>query len=106
LSTWNESIPDFFIIFPRYTVIGKQLLITNDRNRVCWEVLGLSQDGACIDLFENLRVNSLKVSGDLWNATIFNPPLFSMVNTFKMQIWIRNPGIRTLERDKNHEKEW
>ncbi len=45
-----------------------------------WEVLGLSQDGAFI-LFENLSVNSLK--GDLSNATTFNPPLFSLVNTFK-----------------------
>ncbi len=62
------------------TVIGWQLLISNDRNRVRWAVLGLSQDGACTDLFENLRVNSLK--GDLSNATTFNPPLFSLVNTF------------------------
>jgi hypothetical protein len=32
-------------------------------------------------LVENLSVNSLK--GDLSNATTFNPPLFSLVNTFK-----------------------
>jgi hypothetical protein len=36
-------------------------------------------------LFENLSVNSLK--GDLSNATTFNPPLFSMVNTFKTAVW-------------------
>jgi hypothetical protein len=33
-------------------------------------------------LFENLSVNSLK--GDLLNATTFKPPLFSLVNTFKL----------------------
>ena len=32
-------------------------------------------------LFENLSEISLK--GDLSNATTFNPPLFSLVNTFK-----------------------
>ncbi len=42
--------------------------------------LGLSEDGACTDLFENLSVNSLK--RDLSNATTFNPPLFSLVNNF------------------------
>ncbi len=31
-----------------YAVIGKQLLISNDRNRVRWVVLGLSQDGAAL----------------------------------------------------------
>jgi hypothetical protein len=36
---------------------------------------------ALSDLYENLSVNSLK--GDLMNATTFNPPLFSLVNTFK-----------------------
>ena len=44
-------------------------------------VLGLSQDGACTDLFQNLSVNSLK--GDLSNATTFKLPLFSLDNTFK-----------------------
>ncbi len=62
------------------TVIGKQLFISNDKNRVRWVVLGLLQDGACTDLVENLSVNSLK--GDLWNATPFNPPLFSLHNIF------------------------
>ncbi len=64
-----------------YADICKQLLISNDRNMVRWVVLGLSEDGACTDLFENLIVNSLK--GGLSNATTFNPPLFSLVNTFK-----------------------
>jgi hypothetical protein len=56
-------------------------LIANDKNRVRWLVLGLSQDGACIDLYENHSENSLK--GDLSNDTTVNPPLFSLVNTFK-----------------------
>jgi hypothetical protein len=34
-------------------------------------------------LFENFSVNSLK--GDLSNSTTFNPPLFSLVNTFNLQ---------------------
>jgi hypothetical protein len=56
--------------------------ISNDRNRVRWAVLDLSQDGACTESFYNLSVNSLK--GVLSNATTFkfNPPLFSLVNTF------------------------
>jgi hypothetical protein len=44
-------------------------------------VLGLSQDGACTNLIENLRENSLK--GDLSNINIVNTPLFLLVNTFK-----------------------
>jgi hypothetical protein len=75
------KFPGFFISLRRYTVIGNQLLISNDRNRVRRVVLGLSQDGACTDLLENLSVNSLK--RDLSNALTFNPPLFSLVNTFK-----------------------
>jgi hypothetical protein len=58
---WHTSLPDFFIQLQRNTTIWKQFLISNDRNNVCWEVLGLSQDGACIDLVENLSENSLKV---------------------------------------------
>jgi hypothetical protein len=64
-----------------YAVICKQLLNANDINRVRWVVLELLQDGACTDFFENLRENSLK--RDLSNATTFNPPLFSLVDTFK-----------------------
>jgi hypothetical protein len=55
-------------------------LISNDRNRVHGAVLGLSQDGACTNLFENFCENSLKQ--DLSNDTTFNPPLFSLDNTF------------------------
>jgi hypothetical protein len=56
------------------------MLGANDRNRVRWLVLGLSQDGACIDLYENHSENSLK--GDISNDATVNPPLFSLVNTF------------------------
>jgi hypothetical protein len=61
--------------------VGKQLLIANDRNRVRWLVLVPLQDGACMDLYENRSENSLK--GDPSNDTTVNPPLFSLVNTFK-----------------------
>ncbi len=54
--------------------VWKQLLYANDRNRVPWVVIGLSQDGACIDLFENHSEKSLK--GDLTNDTTVNRPLF------------------------------
>jgi hypothetical protein len=60
-------------------VIGKQSLNSNDRNRVRWAVLGLSQDRVCTDSFENFSVKSLK--RDQLNYTKFNPPLFSLVNT-------------------------
>jgi hypothetical protein len=79
-TTWHSSFADFFIKLRHYTVIGKQLLISNDWNRVRWVVLGLLQDGACTELVENLSVNSSK--GDLSNATTFNPPLFPLDNTF------------------------
>ncbi len=64
-----------------YAIICKQLLIANGINRVRWVVLYLQQDGACTDFFENRSENSLQ--GDLSNATTFNPPLFSLVDTFK-----------------------
>ncbi len=56
-------------------------MITNDRKRVRWLVLGLSQDGAFIDLYKNHSENSL--TGDLSDDTTVNPPLFSLVNSFK-----------------------
>ncbi len=64
-----------------YAVIGKQLLFSNYINMVRWSVLGLSKDGVCTDSFENLSENSLK--GDQSNDRKFNPPLYSLVNTFK-----------------------
>jgi hypothetical protein len=57
-------------------------LFANDTNRVRGAVLCLSQDGACTNLFENFSENNLK--GDLSNDTTDNPPLFSLVNTFKV----------------------
>ncbi len=58
-------------------------MIANDRNRARWLVLGLSQNGACTDLYENHSENSL--TEDLSNDTTVNPPLFSLVNTFKVR---------------------
>jgi hypothetical protein len=52
------------------------------RNRVREVVLGLSQDGACTDMFKNLSEKRLK--GDLSNDTTFKPPLFSLFNTFNL----------------------
>ncbi len=46
-------------------------------------VLYLSHDGACTDSFENFREIIFK--GALSNAITLNPPLFSLVNTFKIQ---------------------
>jgi hypothetical protein len=96
LTTWHASFADFFLKLRHYTVIGKQLFISNDRNRVRWVVLGLLQDGACIDLFENLSVNSLK--GDLSNATTFKLPLFSLDNTFK--------GATVLKAGRKYKHDW
>jgi hypothetical protein len=56
-------------------------LLANDTNRVRGAVLGLLQDRACPDFFENFRKNNLKE--DLSNDITLNPPLFSLVNTFK-----------------------
>jgi hypothetical protein len=44
-------------------------------------VLCLPHDGACTESFENFRETSLK--GDPSNDITLNPPLFSLVNTFK-----------------------
>jgi hypothetical protein len=70
-----------YVAASHYADIGIQLLFANNRNRVCGAVSGLSQDGACTDLFENLSVNSSK--GGLSNDTTLKPLLFSLVNTFK-----------------------
>ncbi len=82
LSVWCEKC----VAARHYSVIGKQLLFANNRNRVRWVFLCLSQDEACTDLFENFSENSLK--GDLSSNTTLNPSLFSLVNTFKMLFFI------------------
>ncbi len=66
-----------------YADICKQLLNANNINRVFWVVSGLLLDGACTDFFENLSENSSK--GDLSNVTTFNPPFFSLVDTFNKE---------------------
>jgi hypothetical protein len=88
---YHEAVefPDFLIKLRRNTAIGKQFLISNNKNSVRWVVLGLSQDGACTDLVDNLSENSLK--GDLPNATTFNPPLFLLVNGSRKKEAIQKP---------------
>ncbi len=76
-----------------YAVIWKQLFISNERNRVRRVVLGLSEDGACTDLFENLSVNSL--GRPIEFATTFNPSLFSLLNTFNYFTLTRNTVLVT-----------
>ncbi len=81
-----------------YSVIGKQLQFANIRNRVRGAVLCLSQDGACTNLLENFSENCLK--GYLSNDTTLNPPLFSLVNTFKGScffICVNLNGLRTFQ---------
>ncbi len=56
LSVWCKKL----VAARHYAVIWKQLSISNDRNRVHWEVCGLLQDGACTNLFENFSEYSLK----------------------------------------------
>jgi hypothetical protein len=79
-------------------------LFANDTNRVRRAVLCLSQDGACTNLFENFSENNLK--GDLSNETADNPPLFSLVNTFKvLKFNLRNPRpLRAVKREKERSK--
>ncbi len=86
LSVWCEK----YVAAWHYSVIGKQLKNAN-RNRVRGAVLCLSQDGACTNLFENFSENSWK--GDLSNNTTENPPLFSLVNTFKHELHYFHPQI-------------
>jgi hypothetical protein len=92
LSVWCEN----YVAARHYVDTGIQLLFANNRNGVRGAVLGLSRDGACNDLFENLSVNSLQ--GDLSNYTTFKSPLFSLVNTFNTwylkQIMAGLPYIR------------
>jgi len=74
-------------------------VFANNRNRIRWAVVGVSQDEDWTDLFENSSVNRLK--GDLSNATTFNPPLFSLVNTFKnRQKWAARKRLRDNEEIK------
>ncbi len=56
ISVWCEEC----IADRHFTVIGKQLLISNDRNRVRCAVLGLSLDRACTDSFKKFQCEELK----------------------------------------------
>ncbi len=94
LASWHASFTDFFVKLRRYTDIGKQLFISNDRYRVRWEVLGLSQDGVCTYSFENFSVKCLK--RDQSNETKFNPP-WSIPLTqqifYNRSIWTRDEKL-------------
>jgi hypothetical protein len=79
-TTWPASFTDFIIKLRYYTAEGKQLLISNDKNRVRYAVPDLSQGGVYTNLFENVREYSLK--RDLSNDTPVSPPLFSLVYIF------------------------
>ncbi len=65
-------------------ILRNKLFISIDRNRIRWPVLSLSQDGVCRDSFENFSVKNSKHQS---NDTKFNPPLFSLVNTYKILIF-------------------
>jgi hypothetical protein len=78
LSVWCEK----WVAAGHNSVIGNQFLFANNRKKVRWVVLCLPHDGACTESFENFREISLK--GDPSNDITLNPPLFSLVNTFKM----------------------
>ncbi len=93
-TTWHTSFADFFLKLRRYTAIGNQLLFANNRNRVRVAVLGLSQDRACTNLFENFRENRLKQ--DQSNDTTVNPPHLSLVNTFKKSVCKQNWDSRPI----------
>ncbi len=60
--------------------VCKQLLSSNNRNRIRWAILSLSQYRICTDLFENFSMNRLKQ--DLLNYATFNPSLFSFPITW------------------------
>jgi hypothetical protein len=57
--------------------------LRKNKNRVCGAVLGLSQDGASTNLFENFREISLKRV--LSKDDTVNPSLFPLVNTFNVK---------------------
>jgi hypothetical protein len=71
-TTWHAGFLDFLISLRHNTVIGKQLFISDDRNRVRLVVLGRLQDGACTDLVENLSL----IEGRLIECFHFQPTSF------------------------------
>jgi hypothetical protein len=60
-----------------------QLLYSNHKNRLCWVVLGLSQDGACTDFYENL--------GGSAQAWEFSARVFALSK--RKLIWASDLGI-------------
>jgi hypothetical protein len=78
---------NIFVYLPVIPLFGNNYCLQMIEIGVRGVVLGLSQDGACTNLFENFREQSLK--RDLSNDTTFKPALFSLANTFKVQYWSR-----------------
>jgi hypothetical protein len=86
LATLHASFPDFFASFRHYALLGYNYCSHITETGFAQVVLGLSQDKVCTGLFENFSVNSLKQ--DLSNDATFNPPLFSLVSTFNINVGI------------------
>ncbi len=68
---------DFFIKLRRYTAIGNQLLISNDKNRVRCEVLW--ELNRFVLTFQSEQLKARPASNNITG----NRPLFSITNTFK-----------------------
>ncbi len=61
--------------------VWKQLLISNERNTLRWYFFVSFRIGS--DSFENLSLNEQLKARSVERSTTINPPLFSLVNTFK-----------------------
>ncbi len=92
LRVWCEKL----VAARHFTVIWKQLLIPNDRNRVRWVVLAFRPlTGWGLHRFVwKLQREQLKwdqsnylTLHQIQPCTKFNPPLFSLVNTFNRHIF-------------------
>jgi hypothetical protein len=88
-SRWQQKTNFFnevflLITFWRYIHIGKQLLLSNDRNRV--RSFRPLQDGASHERRQRKFV--WKFPREQPIETTANPPLFSLVNTFNVQIQV------------------
>ncbi len=82
----------------RYHYCGKQLLLSNDRNRVRGAVFSLSQDGEQHKFVLKFPQEQLKARPI---DTTANPPFFSVVNTFKrlvsLSILLKREGSGVLD---------
>jgi hypothetical protein len=81
------KFPGFFHEAPMLYRYLETIIDINGHKQGSLSSFRFSQDGVCTDSFENLSANILK--GDQSNDTKFNPPLFSLVNTFKGEGWLK-----------------